>query len=363
MIKVLHIIPDLPPCGAEMVVMTYLRKFVGEKKYEVEALSLSSNQGRLYERQAAEEKLPINYLGQDIHDNGVIARLNQIRAIRHEIKSRKPDVIHIHLSILWMVCLASIGVGIKKMFHTLHSNPEKTSYGIHVYIDRFCYKVFKVRTIALNQEMKEKTDHLFHLNNTLVLRNGIDISIYKNYPREELRKQFGISEECFVLGHVGRFNKVKNHTKIVEVFCEVKKLRPKSKLLLVGDGEDMDRIKDMTRACSLENDVIFTGARDDVPKLLSLMDCFIFPSLYEGLGIVLIEAQASGLHCVVSNTVPMETTVTDFVYRLPLDLDSSEWAMVALGKSQRGLAQKVDSLYSYSMANVIGKLKNYYEYD
>lgn len=361
--KILHIIPDLPPGGAEMVVMTYLRKFKGDKNYVVEAISLSSNQGRLYERQAAVEKLPISYLGQDIHDNSFVARLKQICEIMREIKRRKPDVIHIHLSILWMVCLASIGTGIKKMFHTLHSNPEKTSYGIHVYVDRFCYNVFNVRTIALNQEMKEKADHLFRLNNTLVLRNGIDINIYKHQPREELRKQFGVSDECFVLGHVGRFNKVKNHTKIVEVFREVKKLRPESKLLLVGDGEELGHIKNMVKEYSLDNDVIFTGARNDVPKMLSMMDCFTFPSLYEGLGIVLIEAQAAGLKCVVSDTVPEETTVTDKVYRLSLSDSCKIWAERVVNDNRKVRAVAKESIDSYDINQVISTLKGYYAYE
>lgn len=361
--KVLQIIPDLPPCGAEMVVMTYLRKFKNDPEFDVEALSLSANQNRLYERQAAEEQLPVSYLGQQIHESGIIARLKQVYQIRREIKQRRPDIVHIHLSILWMVCLASIGTGVKKLFHTLHSDPEKTSYGIHVYIDRFCYRVFKVRTMALNREMADKTDRLFHLNNTLVMRNGIDIDSYKNQPRAELRKQYGIADDCFVLGHVGRFHKVKNHPKIIEVFQALKQLQPSSKLLLVGDGEDMPKIKQKVAELQLTDDVIFMGARSDVPAMLSMMDCFIFPSLFEGLGIVLMEAQAAGLRCVVSDTVPEETTVTDKVIRLPLSSGAEMWASAALGKGQFDYAKVKESLAAYDIKSIIETLKQYYRYE
>lgn len=360
MTKIVHVIPDLPPCGAEMVVMTYLRKFKDAPDYRVSAISLSENRHRLYECSAEEEGLDISYLGQNIHDSGLRARIRQIRQLHRTLKAEKPDVIHIHLSILWMVCLASIGTGAKKKFHTLHSDPEKTSYGVHIYVDRFCYKFFKVRTMALNDEMAGKTDQLFHLNNTLIMRNGIDLESYKHQPRKELRKEFGIQEENFVLGHVGRFNKVKNHTKIIEVFHALKQLQPQSKLLLVGDGEDMGKIKDMVAELQLTEDVIFTGARKDVPAMMSMMDCFVFPSLFEGLGIVLLEAQAAGLRCVVSDTVPEETTVTEKVIRLSLTDDAKNWAKAVIGREGYTAAPVKQSIEMYDTNNIIETLKGYY---
>ena len=361
MMKIMHIIPGLPPCGAEKVVLNYLQEFGKDSNYEVMAVVLSNNQHRIYERIAEDEGLNIMYLNQNIDDNRPKSRIKQIIQIREAFKAVKPDVIHIHLSILWMICLASIGIGVKKMFHTLHSDPQKTSYGLHVYVDRFCYKLFNVRTLALNQEMKEKADLLFHLDNTLVLRNGIDIESYSNQPRIELRQDFGIPVDCFVLGHVGRFNKVKNHTKIIDVFKEIKKSKPLSKLLLVGDGEEMGRIREKVNSYSLSDDVIFTGSRNDVPQMMAMMDCFIFPSLYEGLGIVLLEAQAAGLKCVVADTVPQETTVTDKVFRLPLDCDSEIWASTALGRNDLKPAPINQSIEAYDISNVIATLKEYYE--
>ena len=363
MIKIVHIIPDLPPCGAEMVVLTYLRKFKTDPAYQVSAISLSRNQNRLYEQIAEEEGLDVTYLDQDISNNGLFARFKQIRQLHKKIKVKQPDIIHLHLSILWFVCLASIGTRVRKRFHTLHSDPEKTSYGIHVFIDWLCYKVFKVRTIALNQEMKEKADRLFHLDNTLVLRNGIDINKYNNKQRVSLRAQYDIKDDCFVLGHVGRFNKVKNHPKIIEVFQELKKKRPQTKLLLVGDGEDLKKIKELVDRLHLTEDVIFAGAQNDVPAFMSMMDCFIFPSLYEGLGIVLLEAQASGLRCVVSKSVPEETTVTDGVVRLPLTAPPSVWADAILGGGGYHHAPVNQPIQVYDIDNVIETLKKYYRYE
>ena len=363
MIKVVHVLPDLPPCGAEKVVMTYLRLLKKSPDFRVIAISLSKNQHRLYELDAEKEGLCISYLDQNIHDNGVIARFRQVIQLHRALKTERPDVIHIHLSILWMVCFASIRTNVKKIFHTLHSDPEKTSYGLHVYVDRLCYKMFNVRTLALNKEMKEKADHLFHLDNTLILRNGIDLDSYKEQPRAELREQFGIADECFVLGHVGRFNRVKNHSKIIEVFKVIKQKRPLSKLLLVGDGEDISKIKKQIADLRLTDDVIFTGVRSDIPAMMSIMDCFIFPSLYEGLGIVLLEAQAAGLRCVVSDTVPVETTVTEEIIRLPLAMSATDWAAAVLGENGYNPAKVMLPITIYDLNNVIETLKYYYQYE
>ncbi len=351
----------MPTGGAEMVILSYLRFFKDDRDIQMHLISLSSNKNRLYERMAQSEGLSISYLNQDIMDNTIVSRIKQIIQLRHAIKAFSPDIIHIHLSILWMVCFAAIGTGTKKKFHTLHSNPEKTSYGKHVYVDRFCYVFFKVRTIALNKEMAEKTNQLFHINNTLVLRNGINLDSYHNQPRSELRRKYGIPDDCFVLGHVGRFNKVKNHRRIIEIFKIVKLRHPNSKLLFVGDGEEESLIQQRVEEIQLKEEVIFMGARNDVPSMMAMMDCFIFPSLYEGLGIVLIEAQAAGLKCVVSDTVPKETTVTDKVYRLPLASDSEIWASVVLGNNDFKPAPITQPIEQYDISNVIAILKEYYE--
>ena len=361
--RVVHVIPDMPPCGAEMVVLTYLRKFKYDPDYQVSVISLSYNQHRLYEQIAEKEGLDVIYLNQNICDNRLLSRFRQIQQLHKALLIKRPNIIHIHLSILWLVCFAAVGTKVNKIFHTLHSDPEKTSYGIHVSIDRLCYILFNVKPFALNEEMKDKANKLFKINTTRVLYNGIDIELYKNLNRRLHREQYGISDDCFVLGHVGRFNKIKNHKKIIEVFKEVIRLKPLSKLMLVGDGEEMTQIKQLVNSLSLVNDVIFIGTSNEIPKMLSMMDCFIFPSLFEGLGIVLLEAQAAGLRCVVSDTVPKETTVTDNVVRLPLEYSPKIWAQTVLGFIDIKTAPISQSIGSYDINNVIKTLKYYYGND
>lgn len=358
--KVLHIVPDLGTGGAEKVILSYLEKNKNNPEIEMRALSLSHNQRRLYEIYAEEESLPVDYLGQSIHDRRINGRLQQIGEIRRYIKKYNPDVIHIHLSILWMVCLATIGTKTKALFHTLHSNPEKTSIGKNLYIDRLCYHIFRVYPICLNNEMKCVADRIFKINKTYVLPNGIDISKYQTGERNIVRKELLIDDDCFVVGHVGRFHPVKNHKKIIGVFSEIIKRRDTSVLILVGEGNNKEKIIQMCKEKGIERYVRFLGTRNDINRIMQSFDAFIFPSLYEGLGIVMIEAQAAGLHCVMSDCVPTEVIATKKVAIKSVDEPDKEWAdeLIAIEKEYDN---QVVTLEMYSLDSVIERLIKIYE--
>lgn len=358
--KVLHIIPDFGTGGAEKVVLTYLEKMKNDSKFEFRALSLSNNQGRLYEKYAEQNKLSIEYLGQDIHDNSIRGRCQQIKEIRNYINYFNPEVVHIHLSILWMICLATVGTNTKVLFHTLHSNPTKTATGKNLYIDRFCYRFFHVTPICLNGEMKELADEYFKINKTLVLPNGIDINSYQTGARESIRGELGINDDVFIVGHVGRFHKVKNHEKIIDVFNAVLDIKPEAILVLVGEGDTYESIKKRCEELGILNSVKFLGTRSDINRVMQGFDAFIFPSFFEGLGIVMIEAQAAGLHCVMSDKVPQEVIVSSKVKTMSLEEPDAEWARAILdingnyGKPNRNIG-------IYDIDNVIMKLKSFYK--
>ena len=159
-----------------------------------------------------------------------------------------------------------------------------------------------------------------------ILNNAIECCkyAYNETIRNELRTKLDLDDK-FVVGHVGRFNKQKNHKFLFEVFKKYKAQHENAVLLLVGGGELMPQIKAYASRLGIENDVIYMGVQNDVASILQAMDCFVFPSYYEGLGIALIEAQASGLPCVASSVIPKETKVTDLITYLPLG-DSAKWA-------------------------------------
>lgn len=158
---------------------------------------------------------------------------------------------------------------------------------------------------------------------------GINLTSFKvTLDSLSIRSELGIPPDRFVIGHVGRFVEAKNHSFIVDILEQTVKREPKACLLLVGDGPLRLDIEQKLITAGLSEHVVFTGMRSDVPRImLSAMDVFLFPSLYEGLGLVLVEAQASGLPCIVSDVIPQEAEIVkSLVQRVSLSQISSEWA-------------------------------------
>lgn len=164
-----------------------------------------------------------------------------------------------------------------------------------------------------------------------ILHNGIDLNIYRFDPqaRAEIRRSFAIGKHTHVFGHIGRFMQQKNHAFLLDVFAECLKRAPDSVLLLVGKGELEEQIREKAALLGLSDRILFTGVRSDVPALLSAMDCFVFPSFYEGMPNTVIEAQATGLPCVISDRITREADLTGLVHYLPLG-NAEKWADAAL---------------------------------
>ncbi len=158
----------------------------------------------------------------------------------------------------------------------------------------------------------------------VVLPNAIDVEKY-HYDKEKrnkIRQQLGL-DNMKVFGHVGRFHPQKNHEFIIKVFQRIHSIDANTVLILIGKGDEETKIRWLVNTLGLKNSVFFLGERNDVPDLLQAMDIFLFPSLYEGLGIVAIEAEATGLNVVCSKYVPHDVELTDYVYFADLVVD--EW--------------------------------------
>lgn len=167
------------------------------------------------------------------------------------------------------------------------------------------------------------------------LPNAVDLErfSFKEESRSQLRKKLGL-EDRFVVGHVGRFMADKNHGFLIEAFAKLKASRPDASLLLVGDGELQRQVAMKAVELGVAEDVILTGNRNDVPELLCAMDVFAFPSIREGLPVTLIEAQATGLPCLVSENVTTDVAISPLVKRLPID-SAELWAKEMLNAGGR----------------------------
>ena len=154
-----------------------------------------------------------------------------------------------------------------------------------------------------------------------VIKNAIDLEIFKydNRWRQEIRNEFSIDDATFVIGHIGRFVETKNHLFTLRLFSEIHNNQPNTKLMLVGEGPLKKRIIEECKQLGIEDSVIFTNQRDDVNKILCSIDLLVLPSLFEGLGMVLIEAQASNLPAIASTNVPKEAKINENLLFLELN--------------------------------------------
>jgi len=197
-----------------------------------------------------------------------------------------------------------------------------------------------------------------------LIHNAIDIKrfLFSQQKREEMRKEFNLSDNL-VVGHVGRFSPVKNHSFLIDIFVEVLQREPRAILMLVGDGETKSAIEEKVTSLGIQENVICTGARNDIPDLLSAMDVFVLPSFSEGLGISLIEAQVSGLHSIASHRVPWEVKVTPLVQFQSLKESAQQWAQEILAYSdldQRTSMESEVRAAGYDIFTLSESLKNFY---
>lgn len=179
-----------------------------------------------------------------------------------------------------------------------------------------------------------------------ILHNAVDLDTYHfdEGARKRIRDEFRISEGVYVLGHVGRFMEQKNHLYLADIFKCFVDINPNAILLLVGDGVLRDLFEKRVIELGIRDNVIFAGVRSDVPALLSAMDVFVFPSLYEGMPNTVIEAQATGLPCVISDSITKEAKITDLVEYLSLTQSPQEWAQIIINKAE---GQRMDTRQSF----------------
>lgn len=200
----------------------------------------------------------------------------------------------------------------------------------------------------------------------VVLKNGVDTRLFAfdGVARQEVRREFGIPDDAVVLGHVGSLIAVKNHSFLLDVFAAYRRRHPASRLLIVGRGNLRDELEQKARQLAIDSDVIFAGTRPDINRCVLAMDIMVFPSLYEGLPVALVEAQAAGLPVLASDRVSAEAAITPRLRFRSLDIVPDVWASdieAMLADSPRSADQSEIIAAGYDIMSTVSYLcKNIY---
>ena len=327
-IRILQVVTHMNRGGLETMIMNYYRHIDREK---VQFDFLVHRQ----ERAAYDDE--IESLG------GIIYRLprlvpwsrSYLRTLDHFFADH-PEyrIVHVHQDCLSSVILKAAkrhGVPVR-IAHSHNSMQDKNfKYPIKLWYRQF----IPPYATTLFSCGRDAGEWMFGKHDFQILNNAIDCGAYRFDPlqRNRLRAELFIAENTFVVGHVGRFSPQKNHEFLIDIFASVHEQCPDSVLLLVGDGELRAQIELKVQDLGLQDHVIFTGVRSDVANLMQAMDVFVFPSLYEGLPVTMVEAQAAGLPCFISDKVPKDCILTDLVTQIPLTALPSQWCESILRSS------------------------------
>lgn len=281
------------------------------------------------------------------------------------------QIVHCHLGTMALFALRAAkkaGVPVRIVHSHTTSNKKEFIRNIMKNILRPFSKVYATDYMCCSELAGRWLfgDKVYDEGKVYLLNNAIDVEKFKYSEdlRIKKRNELNINDDTFVIGHIGRFVEQKNHRFLIDIFNEIHKENKNSLLLLVGQGPLMDEIKEKVNNLELNDSVIFLGQRSDVSELYQAMDVFCLPSLYEGLPVVGVEAQASGLLCVFSNDMTKETKVLHTTQFMSLEQDRKEWANVILNEYNTYKRKNTNDEISKNNFNIkkeCVKLENKYE--
>lgn len=328
MIRVLYISDSLKQrFGVTSVIMNYISHF-DYKKIQVDLLVLRDSEDVVVDKAkslGANVYFMPNFTGLNIFEYRMF--------FKNFFQKNRFDIVHSHFNqIDGIVFPIARKNGVKKCISHSH-NTKLSDNKLKAIRNRLmCWNIYSNADICAACSVAAG-NALFgrRFENSakkIIIHNAIECDkfSFSNSKREKIRNEFGINQNTILLGNIGSFKPQKNQLFLLDVFYELKKYNATCyKLLLVGDGEKREELEKKVNELKLQGDVIFTGVRKDVASILSAIDLFVLPSLYEGLPVIGIEAQASGVDCIFSDTITKETDLIGINY-LSLDLGAEGWA-------------------------------------
>ena len=316
-----HVVGSMAPGGIENFIMNIYRNIDREKIQFHFILNMKKEVS--YDEEIERMGGKIYYVTRKAENP--IKNFFEVRKI---IKENKYDTVCRHSDNAFTVVdlLAAKLAGTKRIIMHSHSTQTKNT-GLHNFF-RLWFPFVTTHRFACS---KTAGRWMYGKADFQVVYNAIDTDkfAYSEEIRKQMRKEWGV-ENAHVYGHVGSFVYAKNHLFLVDVFHEISKQDEKAVLFLVGDGELREEAEEKVKEYGLEKKVIFTGRRMNVPDFLQMFDVLLFPSVYEGLPVSLVEAQTSGVQCLISDRITNEVILTDCARSYSIDLGAESWAKKAM---------------------------------
>lgn len=357
-IRVLHIVTTMNRGGLETMIMNYYRN-IDREKIQFDFLEHRS--------EISDYDQEIEKLGGKIFRISALNPFSKVYKNQLDMffKEHNYEIIHVHQD-----CLSTVALKIAKKnnipIRIAHSHNSSQDKNIKYIIKLIYKKGIKKYATSLFACGYQAGTWIFETNNFLVMNNAINTKdfLFNTDIRNRIRTELNI-ENRFVVGHIGRFCEPKNHDFIIDVFNELLKINQNSYLILVGTGELEEKIIKKVHKLNLQNNVLFYGISQNVNELLQAFDVFLFPSLYEGLPVTMIEAQASGIKCFISEKVPKETIICDNVEILKLDDTPTQWALemnkYCLGYERKNMFNEIENHHFDIVENAKWMEKKYLE--
>ncbi|WP_350252682.1 glycosyltransferase family 1 protein [Bacillus halotolerans] len=369
--RVLHVLSGMNRGGAETMVMNLYRKMDRSKvqfdfltyrndpcAYDEEILSLG---GRLFYVPSIGQSNPLTF----------------VKNVRNTIKENGPfSAVHAHTDFqTGFIALAARLAGVQVRVCHSHNTSWKTGFN---WKDRLQLMVFRRLILAYATELcacgEDAGRFLFGRSNmerkrVHLLPNGIDLDLFSpaGQAADDEKKARGIASDRLIIGHVARFHEVKNHAFLLKLAVHLKKRGVRFQMVLAGDGPLREQMEEEARRLNLLSDVLFLGTEEHIHELMRTFDVFVMPSLYEGLPVVLVEAQASGLPCIISDKITEKVdTGLGLVKRVSLSKPMDIWAetivrAAAAGRPKRELVKDTLAKLGYDARRNVGALMNLYQ--
>lgn len=363
-VKVAEFVSRLESGGVESMLLNYLGHFSHPEDFDIHIVTQDINDERCLQtfRDAGYHIDVVTHKKKSIYKNVV--------EIRHLLQGERFDVVHSHMTLMnfYVLFFASL-TGTKLRISHSHNafrspNPLKLVYWS---VLKPLNKWFANRWFACGREAGIFLfgKHAVDGGKVTILPNAIDLKRFAYNPiaRARIRKELGIGDKDFVVGHVGRFMDQKNHKYLIDIFASLVKKRPDSWLILVGTGELEKQMKDYVAERGLRNRVVFVGSVDNVNDYYQAMDVFALPSKFEGLPVVAIEAQAADLPILISTNVDHSCAITDNAKFASVDIAPSTWAaeLLKMTNVSRGVeVQKQLQKAGYDIQTEAGRLEALY---